>query len=71
MTGRPGTLLFFRKGAVRVKALRTTVDMIAIFRMGEPPEPVRFRYFHDGRGYEIKVDKVLDLKSTVYGNTKT
>jgi len=54
-----------------VKAVRTTVDMVAVFRMGEPPEPVKFRFIDDGKSYTVRVDKVLDLKKVNYGNTKT
>ena len=45
-----------------MKAIRSTVDMVAVFRCGELPEPVKFRYT-DGNGKEtvIKVDAVLDL----------
>ena len=54
-----------------MKALRTTVDMVAVFRMDEPPEPVKFRYFADGEAHSIRVGKVLDIKQINFGNTKT
>ena len=45
-----------------MKAVRKTVDMIAVFRRGEIPEPVRFRYTdHMGKEVVIKIDKVIDL----------
>ena len=54
-----------------MKALRTTVDMIAVFRAGEIPEPIRFR-FRDRRGKEtvIKVGKVIDLSINNYNTPK-
>ena len=48
-----------------------TVDMVAVFRMGEPPEPVKFRYYEDGQPVTVRVGKVLDLRKVIYGNTKT
>ena len=36
-----------------MKMIRSTVDMIAIFRKAEPPEPVRFRYSYMKKDYEI------------------
>ncbi len=53
-----------------MKAVRTTVDMIAVFHGKEPPEPFRFRYAWDGEEHEIKVGEVLDLRKESSGNTK-
>ena len=45
-----------------LKAVRKTVDMIAVFRAGEIPEPIRFR-FRDRMGKEtvIKVGMQMCL----------
>ena len=51
--------------------VRATIDMIAVFHKGEPPEPVRFRYTFDGKEYVIKVGRVLDLRKEQYGQTKS
>ena len=59
-----------RERAMLVKMVRATVDMIAVFHKGEPPEPFRFRYMKDGIEHNIKVGKVLDLRKEQYGNTK-
>ena len=53
-----------------MKMVNATVDMIAVFRKKEPPEPYRFRYNKNGIDYDIKVGKVVDLKKVTYGNTK-
>ena len=53
-----------------MKLVRSTVDMIAIFHKGEPPEPVRFRYNYANKEYEIKVDKVVDLRREYQGEHK-
>ena len=53
-----------------MKMIRADVDMITVFHRGEPPEPYKFRYSKNGREYEIKVDKVLDLRKEYFGNTK-
>ena len=54
-----------------MKAVRKTVDMIAVFHRGEPPEPIKFRYERDdGREYEIRIDKVVDLRAETYGSAK-
>ena len=51
-----------------MKCVRSTVDMIAIFRKSEPPEPVRFRYIsYDKKQLEIKVGKVIDLRREYVG----
>ena len=51
-----------------MKLVRATVDMIAIFRKKEPPEPVRFRYTtYDKRELEVKVGKVVDLRKEYVG----
>ena len=51
-----------------MKLVRSTVDMIAIFRKSEPPEPVRFRYTsYDKREFDIKVGQVVDLKREYVG----
>ena len=52
-----------KEGEMRVvKAVRCTVDMIAVFRCGEMPEPVRFRYTdREGKETIINVDRILDL----------
>lgn len=54
-----------------MKAVRTTVDMICVFRAGEIPEPIRFRYT-DRMGKEtvIKVGKVIDLSIDSYNTPK-
>ena len=52
-----------------MKLIRAPIDMIAVFHKNEPPEPVRFRYQGDGKMWEIKVDKVVDLERRIYGNT--
>ena len=54
----------------RMKMLRQPVDMIAVFHKEEPPEPYKFRYNREGRDYEIKVDKVVDISREHYGNTR-
>ena len=54
-----------------MKAMRTTVDMIAVFRGGEVPEPIRFRYTErDGKENIVNVGKVIDLKVNHSGQTK-
>ena len=53
-----------------MKMVRATVDMIAIFHKGEPPEPVRFRYNYGGKDYEIKVGEVVDLKRVYQGQSR-
>ena len=50
-----------------MKMIRSTVDMIAIFRKAEPPEPVRFRYSYMKKDYEIKVGQVVDLRKEYEG----
>ena len=51
-----------------MKLVRSTVDMIAIFRKSEPPEPVRFRYTAiDRKEYDIKVGQVVDLRREYVG----
>ena len=54
----------------RMKMLRQPVDMIAVFHKNEPPEPYKFRYSRDGRDYEIKIGKVVDIAQEQYGNTR-
>lgn len=53
-----------------MKMLRQPVDMIAVFHKNEPPEPYKFRCSREGRDYEIKVEKVVDIALEQYGNTK-
>ena len=54
-----------------MKAVRATVDMVAVFRGGEIPEPVRFRYTdREGRETVIKVGEVTDLRIDRYSNGK-
>ena len=54
-----------------MKLIRSTVDMIAIFRKSEPPEPVRFRYTAlDKRVFDIKVGQVVDLRKEYVGEYK-
>lgn len=54
-----------------MKRVRATVDMIAVFRGGEVPEPYKFKYRRrDGKVFEIKVDKVVDLCIKRYNYTK-
>jgi hypothetical protein len=55
---------------VLMKMVNATVDMIAVFHKGEPPEPFRFIYRKNGVEHNIKVGKVVDLKKVTYGNTK-
>lgn len=50
-----------------MKMIRAPIDMIAIFHIGEPPEPVRFRYNYMRKNYEIKVGKVIDLRKEYVG----
>ena len=50
-----------------MKAIRATVDMVAVFRSGELPEPVRFRYEdREGKETVIKVGEVTDLRIDRY-----
>ena len=52
-----------------MKLVRSTVDMIAIFHKGEPPEPVRFRYTtRDKKDYEVKIGQVVDLRREYVGD---
>ena len=54
-----------------MKLIRSTVDMIAIFRKSEPPEPVRFRYTAlDKRVFDIKVGQVVNLRKEYIGEHK-
>ena len=54
-----------------MKAVRTTVDMIAVFRGDEIPEPIRFRYTTPaGKEQVVKVGKVIDLSIKKWGQTK-
>ena len=54
-----------------MKAIRATVDMVAVFRSGELPEPVRFRYEdREGKETVIKVGEVTDLRIDRYSNGK-
>lgn len=53
-----------------MKLVRSTVDMIAVFRKAEPPEPVRFRYNYLNKDYEIKVGQVVDLRREYVGEHK-
>ncbi|MBR2547356.1 MAG: hypothetical protein IKF07_04105 [Eubacterium sp.] len=55
---------------IAMKMLRQQVDMIAVFHKNEPPEPYKFRYTRDGKDFDIKVDKVLDITLDHYGNTR-
>ena len=51
-----------------MKMVRTPVDMVAVFRPGEPPEPVKFRYItYDRKVYTVKVGKVVDLRREFVG----
>ncbi len=52
-----------------MKMIRAPIDMIAVFHRDEPPEPFKFRYTKEGKDFEIKVEKVLDLRRDYYGNT--
>ena len=47
-----------------MKLVRSTVDMIAVFRKAEPPEPVRFRYNYLNKDYEIKVGIIVCMDGT-------
>ena len=54
-----------------MKSVHTAVDMVAVFRPGEPPEPVKFRYItYDRKVYTIKVGKVVDLQREFVGQVK-
>ena len=54
-----------------MKRVHTAVDMVAVFRPGEPPEPVKFRYItYDRKVYTIKVGKVVDLRREFVGQIK-
>lgn len=54
-----------------MKRVHTAVDMVAVFRPGEPPEPVKFRYItYDRKVYTIKVGKVVDLRREFVGQIR-
>ena len=54
-----------------MKRVQTAVDMVAVFRPGEAPEPVKFRYItYDRKVYTIKVEKVVDLRREFVGQVK-
>ena len=54
-----------------MKTVRSTVDMIAVFRGGEVPEPYRFKFKRfDGKVFNIKVDRVVDLCIKRHNYTK-
>ena len=54
-----------------MKRVYAAVDMVAVFRPGEPPEPVKFRYItYDRKVYTIKVGKVFDLRRQFIGQAK-
>ena len=54
-----------------MKRVQAAVDMVAVFRPGEPPEPVKFRYItYDRKVYTVKVGKVVDLRREFVGQVK-
>ena len=54
-----------------MKTVKSTVDMIAVFRGGEVPEPYKFKFRRrDGKVFDIKVGKVTDLNIRRHDHTK-
>ena len=54
-----------------MKMVQTAVDMVAVFRPNEPPEPIKFRYItYDRKVFTIKVSKVVNLRKELVGQAK-
>ena len=48
------------------------IDIIVVFNKRDPAKPFKFRYADEnGEVYEIKIDKVLDIREHVSAGVKT
>jgi hypothetical protein len=52
----------FSAGVMGVRTIQKNIDVIATFRIGEPPEPHRFRIEGlDGEKYEYRIPAAIPL----------
>lgn len=53
----------FAVEVIRVRKVQKEIDVIATFRIGEPPEPHRFRIEGlDGERYEYRIGEIRDIR---------
>ena len=53
----------FAVEVIQVRKVQKEIDVIATFRIGEPPEPHRFRIEGlDGERYEYRIGEIRDIR---------